>query len=268
MRPRANVRSSTAVGVKCVDGVVLAVEKSLVSKMMVQNTHKRIFHLDEHVGLAVSGVQADARNLMNRGRGEATQYRSTYGDPIPGEVMATRLAGYMHLHTMYWWLRPFGTSALIGSYDQEGPQLHDVDPSGLSYVRRAQPHPSHGLCALPARPPRGPAHPLTQALPASSRLPACRAQRHFAAAVGKAKTAAKSQLEKLPLATLTCRQAVPELAKMCAPRPRSSRPGRSAGGLARLAACRRGALAFPSPAALRVPARPPWCARAQHVQHP
>lgn len=134
-------RSSTAVGVKCVDGVVLAVEKSLVSKMMVQNTHKRIFHLDEHIGMAVSGVQADARNVMNRGRGEATQYRSTYGDPIPGDVMATRLAGYMHLHTMYWWLRPFGTSVLIGSYDQEGPQLHDIDPSGLSYVRSSPPSP-------------------------------------------------------------------------------------------------------------------------------
>lgn len=127
--------SSTAIGVKCVDGVVLAVEKSLVSKMMVHNTHKRIFHLDEHIGMAVSGVQADARNVMNRGRGEATQYRSTYGDAIPGDVIATRLAGYMHLHTMYWWLRPFGTSVLIGSYDQDGPQLHDVDPSGLSYVR-------------------------------------------------------------------------------------------------------------------------------------
>ncbi|KAJ1625874.1 nucleophile aminohydrolase, partial [Pavlovales sp. CCMP2436] len=162
---------STAVGIKCVDGVVMAVEKSLISKMMVHNTHKRIFHLDEHVGMAVSGVQADARNVMNRGRSEATQYRTTYGDAIPGDVMTQRLAGYMHLHTMYWWLRPFGTSVLVGSYDDEGPQLHDIDPSGSSY-------------------------------------------RHFAAAVGKGKTAAKSLLEKLPLATITCRQAVIELAKI------------------------------------------------------
>jgi len=162
---------STAIGIKCVDGVVLGVEKQLVSKMMVEGTHKRIFHLDEHVGMAVSGVQADARNVMNRGRAEARAFRSTYGDPIPGEVIAHRLAGYMHLHTMYWWLRPFGTAILIGSYDEEGPQLYDVDPAGLSY-------------------------------------------RHFACAVGKGKTAAKSQLEKLQLSTLTCREAVIELAKI------------------------------------------------------
>jgi 20S proteasome subunit alpha 7 len=57
--------------------------------------------------------------------------------------MAQRLAGYMHLHTMYWWLRPFGTSVLVGSYDNDGPQLYDIDPSGLSFVRCA----AAGACA-------------------------------------------------------------------------------------------------------------------------
>lgn len=185
---------ATAIGIKCVDGVVLGVEKSLVSKMMVAGTHRRIFHLDQHIGMAVSGVMADARNVMNRGRAEARQYRSIYGDPISCDVMASRLAGYMHLHTVYWWLRPFGTSILIGSYDEDGPQLYDVDPSGLSYVRRA---------------------PLRCRIPSPHYRSPC-TQRHFASAVGKGKTAAKSQLEKLNLPTITCREAVAELAKMCA----------------------------------------------------
>mmetsp|Transcript_9593 Transcript_9593/g.28054 ORF Transcript_9593/g.28054 Transcript_9593/m.28054 type:complete len:249 (+) Transcript_9593:61-807(+) len=162
---------STAIGIKCVDGVVLGVEKQLVSKMMVEGSHRRTFNLDEHAGMAVSGVQADARNIMNRGRSEARQFKQTYGDPIPGEVLSNRIAGYMHLHTMYWWLRPFGAAVLLGAYAEDGPELYDVDPSGLSY-------------------------------------------RHFATAIGKGKTAAKSQLEKLDLSTITCRKAVNELAKI------------------------------------------------------
>ena len=39
-------------------------------------------------------------------------------------------------------------------------------------------------------------------------------QRYFATAVGKNKQGAKGELEKLDLATMTCRQAVNEVAKM------------------------------------------------------
>ncbi len=31
------------------------------------------------------------------------------------------------------YVRPFGASVLIGSYTEDGPQLHAVDPSGVSY---------------------------------------------------------------------------------------------------------------------------------------
>ena len=30
-------------------------------------------------------------------------------------------------------MRPFGAAVLIGSYTEEGPQLHSVDPSGVAY---------------------------------------------------------------------------------------------------------------------------------------
>ena len=47
---------STAVGLVCKDGVVLAVEKIVTSKLYSQGTNKRLFTVDTHAGL-VSNIQ-------------------------------------------------------------------------------------------------------------------------------------------------------------------------------------------------------------------
>ena len=41
----------TAVGVKCKDGVVVALEKLLTSKMLVPGSNRRIFTIDRHIGV-------------------------------------------------------------------------------------------------------------------------------------------------------------------------------------------------------------------------
>ena len=121
--------------------------------------------------MAVSGLMADARQLVNNARRESATYADQTGGPCPGHVLADRVAGIMHAYTLYWYVRPFGASALLSSYTEEGPQLYAMEPSGMSYS-------------------------------------------HYAAAIGKSKNAAKSQLEKLDLSTLTSRQAVFEIAKI------------------------------------------------------
>lgn len=42
-------------------------------------------------------------------------------------------------------------------------------------------------------------------------------QRYFGTAVGKGRQAAKTEIERLDLSSLTCRQGVTEVAKMCDP---------------------------------------------------
>jgi 20S proteasome subunit alpha 7 len=163
--------SSTAVGIRCKDGVVMCVEKPKQSKMIVEGSNRRILTVDKHSGICISGMIADARQIVNHGRREAANYYDFYGGTMPGSVLCDRIAGMMHTYTLYWYVRPFGASVLIASYSDEGPQLHSVDPSGVSY-------------------------------------------RYFATAIGKGKNGAKSQLEKLDLTTLTCREAVTEAAKV------------------------------------------------------
>lgn len=125
--------SSSAIGLRCKDGVVLAVEKLVLSKMMVEGSNRRIFSADRHVGMAVSGLMADARQVVNRARAECEAYSGFYGDLIPGNILCDRVSGFMHMFTLYWSVRPFGSSVLIATYDQDGPGLYAVEPSGLSY---------------------------------------------------------------------------------------------------------------------------------------
>jgi len=124
----------TAIGIRCKDGVVLGCEKSIQSKMLVPTSNRRIHTLDLHSGLALSGLAADARQLVNKARSEASEYRSFYGSEITGKILSDRLAGHVHTHTLYWHSRPYGCSIIIASYDEDaGPQLYAIEPSGICY---------------------------------------------------------------------------------------------------------------------------------------
>ena len=41
---------------------------------------------------------------------------------------------FVHAHTLYSSVRPFGVSCLIGSYGVEGPEMYVIDPSGVAFV--------------------------------------------------------------------------------------------------------------------------------------
>lgn len=160
--------SSTALGVCCKDGVVVAVEKILGSRMLESKSNNRILAVDRQAGLCVCGLLPDGKALALRAREEASSNREVYSAPITGAALASRMGEYMHLHTIYYWLRPFGCSAIIASYADDGPQLFAVDPSGTVAGY-------HGI------------------------------------ALGKGKTVAKTEVEKLDFANITCREAVTKL---------------------------------------------------------
>ena len=76
---------------KAKDGVVLAVEKIVTSKLYEPGTNKRIFPVDRHISAAVAGLLADARTIVERSREEASEYRMQYGSPIPIHVCLNQI---------------------------------------------------------------------------------------------------------------------------------------------------------------------------------
>lgn len=124
--------SSTVIGLKCKDGVVLAAEKLVLTKLLVEGSNRRIHNVDRHVGVAVAGLAPDGRMVASRACDEAAQYKRVYGEPIPGHVLTERVGSYVHLFNLYWSLRPYGATLLMASYDKNGPALYAIDPSGTA----------------------------------------------------------------------------------------------------------------------------------------
>lgn len=71
---KAVENAGTALGLRCKDGIVLCVEKPLLSKMLLPSSSRRIHTIDTHSGVAFTGFVSDARQIMNRARSEAQDY--------------------------------------------------------------------------------------------------------------------------------------------------------------------------------------------------
>ena len=63
--------------------------------------------------MAVAGLGADARQIVNRGQDEVGDYINTYSSHMPPSMLADRLAQYVHYFTLHGSLRPFGASVLL-----------------------------------------------------------------------------------------------------------------------------------------------------------
>jgi len=119
-----------AVGVKAVDGVVLAGEKRSPHALADLDTLKKILLIDDHVGTAIAGLHADARKLIDQARIQAQVNKLSYDEPISIQSLVVNICDTKQLHTQYGGVRPFGVSLLLAGVDYHGPQLYTTDPSG------------------------------------------------------------------------------------------------------------------------------------------
>jgi proteasome alpha subunit len=130
-------RGSTAIGIIINNGVILGAIKSSMP-LTVSDTSKKVFEIDDHIGLVGSGILADARYLVEMARVKSQINEITYGEPISIQTLTKYLANHKHMATQYAGLRPFGVGLLIGGADKSGPNLYETDPSGTMIEWKAQ----------------------------------------------------------------------------------------------------------------------------------
>ncbi|KAM8719326.1 hypothetical protein ACLKA7_011956 [Drosophila subpalustris] len=116
--------------------VVLAAEKRITSSPMVTKNVERIVKLDEHIGCALSGLLADARQLIDRSRVECQKHWFAYDESMPIEsctqFTSTMVMQYCDTDTndLAPMSRPVGLALLVAGFDSDEPQLWYLDPSG------------------------------------------------------------------------------------------------------------------------------------------
>ena len=123
-------RGTTTAGLKFRDGVILVCDKRIVSRLIIPESIEKLFKIDNHVGVATSGLVADARQLVARARVESQINRITYADKVPIDVLVKKLCDFKQSFTQYGGSRPFGTALLLGGVDDNGIHLYETDPSG------------------------------------------------------------------------------------------------------------------------------------------
>lgn len=123
-------RGTTSIGIKCSEGIVLAVDKRTTSNLVETTSIEKIFKIDEHIGAATSGLVADARALVERARVEAQINKITYSEPIRVDSLSKKLCDMLQMYTQNGGVRPFGSALIIGGVYDGSCKLFETDPSG------------------------------------------------------------------------------------------------------------------------------------------
>ncbi|CAK0814341.1 unnamed protein product [Prorocentrum cordatum] len=126
-----------ALGIKAKNGVVLATEKKMASVLIEDTSVQKVENLSDSVGLVYAGLPPDFRPLLKKGRKEAQMYFTQYREQIPTSQIVRKMAAIMQESTQQGGVRPFGVSLLMAGYDENGPQLFQVDPSGSYFGWKA-----------------------------------------------------------------------------------------------------------------------------------
>mmetsp|Transcript_12920 Transcript_12920/g.11709 ORF Transcript_12920/g.11709 Transcript_12920/m.11709 type:complete len:259 (+) Transcript_12920:57-833(+) len=124
--------AGTCIGLQSSNGIVLAAEKRVISKLLAPSkTSEKTYTIDDHAVTLVAGLTADANILIQKAQLNSLRYYHDYQTPMPIEQIVKSVCNYKQSYTQFGGLRPFGVAFLFAGYDELlGFQLYQSDPSG------------------------------------------------------------------------------------------------------------------------------------------
>ena len=130
-------RGTTSIVCRNSNSVVFTVEKKSSELQEIIGSEK-IFKVDDHIGVAIAGLTADARVLVDRARVQAQVNILNYDETISVKDSTLNICEYLQLFTQNAGVRPFGVSFLIAGIDSNGQaSLYLTDPSGAMWGYKA-----------------------------------------------------------------------------------------------------------------------------------
>jgi len=129
-------QGAAVVGLKNAEWVVLATLKRAPSDLA--SYQKKIFTIDNHMGIASSGLIADARLLSQYMRTECLSHKYVYETPMQVGRLVGQLSDKAQVYTQKAEKRPYGVGLLVAGVDKTGTHLFQTSPAGVHYEYKAQ----------------------------------------------------------------------------------------------------------------------------------
>jgi proteasome beta subunit len=120
------LKGTTTVGVVCTDGVILSSDTRVTMGYFVAHKQgKKIYQIDDHIGMTISGGVADAQYVVEILKVNAKLYKLNNGRPMPVKA-ASRLVG----NVLFSARGGLMAQILVGGVDSTGPHVFSLDPFG------------------------------------------------------------------------------------------------------------------------------------------
>jgi len=120
-------KGTTTVGVLCDGGVVLASEsRATMGSFIASSSAKKIYQIDDLVGLTTAGAVGDAQSLVRMVQVEARLYKMQRGESMTVKAVTSMLANILSSRRYY----PFMVQLVMGGVDRYGPRIYSLDALG------------------------------------------------------------------------------------------------------------------------------------------
>jgi len=118
---------TTTLGIVCKEGVVMATEtRATMGHLIAHKATKKLYKIDEHLGLATAGLVGDLQVLARYLSAEANLYRLKRDSKIPVESAATLMSNIMNQRKFM----PYYVQLILGGYDANGGHVYSLDAAG------------------------------------------------------------------------------------------------------------------------------------------
>jgi len=120
---------TTTLGLVCKDGVVLAADRRATAGTLIAHKRtKKIYRLDDNLGLTTAGLVGDLQTLARYITAEVELYKLKRSTPMPVEACSTLMANILSGSRYF----PYWVQILIGGVDRSGGHVFSIDAAGGS----------------------------------------------------------------------------------------------------------------------------------------
>ena len=125
---RWRLKGTTTLAIKCVDGVIMATDTraTMLPGFVAHKKVKKVYQVTRNIGMTIAGVPAEALNVLDLLKANASIYQIQRRREIPVRAVASLASNLLFSQRFY----PYSVQIIIGGYDSEGYHLYSLDPFG------------------------------------------------------------------------------------------------------------------------------------------